>query len=113
MSYENFPTPVQSCLKRIHALLAREIEGASIQVIGERPGDRINLALTVNDQPIAFNFISEDECRRAYDDDPSECSLIDHFTTNWIQVARVKMKDRRAISDLNLRAMNYVPRAPF
>lgn len=104
------PKPIQLCLHRIRSLVADEIHGAAVQVLCRRPGDRINLALIVDEKPVAFNFISEDECQGAFDDDPGECSSIDHFTRNWIQVARVKLNDHRSISDFSNQARAAVAR---
>ncbi len=109
MTFEDFPKPIQTCLERIHSILAAQIEGASIQVLTQRPGDRINLALTVNDRPIAFNFVSEEECLLAFESDPQHCSPIDHFTENWIRVAQVKLKDNRSLADLSRHTISLLP----
>jgi hypothetical protein len=111
MPLDTLPQSIQLCILRIRALLADEIKGAGCQVICQRPGDRVNLALTVDDKPIAFNFISEDECQVAYERDPDACSSIDHFTRNWIQVARVKLKDNRSISEFSHQALSIAAHA--
>jgi len=111
MPLENLARPIQRCVERIRSLLANEIQGATVQVICQRPGDRINLALTVDDKPIAFNFVSEDECQGAYDVDPESCSPIDHFTRNWIRVARVKLQDSRSVTDFSHQALALVAQA--
>lgn len=108
-----FPAHIRRCVRRVLAVLAHEFPGVSIRVIHFQPGDRVTLLVSINDKPIAVNFILESECMGAYQIDRRHCEPIDHFTRNWIEVIRIKLGDKRSIEDISKRARDLVTQFPI
>ncbi len=83
--------------------MREEFPDSFLRVARFAPGERISMALFIHAQPVAMNFVCEDECNEAFAIDPERLTPLDRFVRNWVEVVRVRLNDRKSLQDVRRR----------